>query len=243
MPQHLAPEQAAAQVRPVDALGLPLGPGQPPAFLKALGQRDDWVDLRVSGALLVVGTELFTRPGVNYLSGFFGPFERALRDADANISFAPADFRRFAPLLERANQRVMATVAAPPDENGWCSLSLHAGGTITEMRRAGADPNRLLVVEVSPRFPRTHGLPPEHLHALHVDEIDILVESERRRSRCPTPSPARSTRRSRSTPGGSSRTARPCRPASAPYRRRSRPGSRTTRAGATASTPRCSPTA
>jgi acyl-CoA hydrolase len=35
------------------------------------------------------------------------------------------------------------------------------------------------VVEVSPAFPRTHGLPPEHRHALHVDEIDVLVESDR----------------------------------------------------------------
>ena len=45
-------------------------------------------------------------------------------------------------------------------------------------QRAGADPDRLLVVEVSERFPRTLGLPPEHRHALHVDEIDVLVESE-----------------------------------------------------------------
>ena len=60
----------------------------------------DWEDLRVYGALLLVGTELFNHPNVHYLSGFFGPIERALRDAGANISFAPADFRRFAPLLE-----------------------------------------------------------------------------------------------------------------------------------------------
>ena len=178
MPEYLDPEQAAARLHPTDTLGLPLGPGQPPAFLRALGERDDWVDLRVSGALLVVGTALFTRPGVHYLSGFFGPLERALRDADANISFAPADFRRFAPLLERAAQRVMTTVASPPDADGWCSLSLHAGGTIGELRRAGTDPDRLLIVEVSPRFPRTRGLPPEHRHAIHIDEIDILVESD-----------------------------------------------------------------
>jgi acyl-CoA hydrolase len=177
VPEHLRPEEAAARVHTTDALGLPLGPGQPPAFLKALGERDDWVDLRVSGALLLVGTELFTRKGVHYLSGFFGPIERYLRDADANISFAPADFRRFAPLLERARQRVMTTVAAPPDSAGWCSLSLHAGGTVDELRRAGAHPGRLLVVEVSERFPSTFGLG-DYRHAIHVDEIDILVHSD-----------------------------------------------------------------
>jgi acyl-CoA hydrolase len=114
---------------------------------------------------------------VHYLSGFFGPVERYLRDADANISFAPADFRRFAPLLQRANQRLMTTVAAPPDKDGWCSLSLHAGGTVDELRRAGADPTRLLVVEVSERYPRTFGLG-DYGHAIHADEIDILVRSD-----------------------------------------------------------------
>ncbi len=176
--ETLTPEMAAARLYPTDTLGIPLATGQPPAFLRALGEREDWDDLKVYGALLGVGTELFNHPNVHYLSGFFGPFERALRDAGANISFAPADFRRFAPLLEEQRPRVMATAAAPPDADGWCSLSLHAGGTSTEMIRAAADPDRLLVVEVSPNYPRTFGIPPEHMHALKVDEIDILIEAE-----------------------------------------------------------------
>lgn len=169
---------AAARFERRDTLGIPLGTGQPPALLAALGERDDWEDLRVYGALLAVGTELFTRAGVHYLSGFFGPIERALRDAGANIGFTPADFRRLAPLLEEQSPRVMATAAAPPDPDGWCSLSLHAGGTWRELRRAGGDPDRVLVVEVSDRYPRTVGLPPDYRHALHVDEIDLLVESD-----------------------------------------------------------------
>jgi acyl-CoA hydrolase len=176
--RSLTAADAAQLLEPTDTLGIPLGTGQPPAFLAALGERDDWEDLRVYGALLLVGTELFSRGGVHYLSGFFGPIERALRDQGANISFAPADFRRFAPLLEDQAPRVMTTVAAPPSGEGWCSLSLHAGGTAGELRRAGHDPDRLLVVEVSERFPATFGLPPEHPHAIHVDEIDVLVESD-----------------------------------------------------------------
>jgi len=176
MPEELTPEGAAARLGSTDTLGIPLGPGQPPAFLRALGERDDWTDLRVFGALLAVGTELFSRSGVSYLSGFFGPLERALLESGADIRFTPADFRRFAPLLERQAPRVMTTVATPPDADGWCSLSLHAGGTVEELRRAGADPARLLVVEVSDAYPRTLGLG-NHRHALHVDEIDILVRS------------------------------------------------------------------
>lgn len=188
MPEELTAEDAAARLTPADSLGLPLGPGQPPAFLRALGARTDWTDLWVYGALLAVGTELFGRPGVHYLSGFYGPLERALRDGGADIDFTPADFRRFGPLMEHQSPRVMTTVAAPPDADGWCSLSLHAGGTITELGRAGADPDRLLIVEVSDAYPTTfgHGV---HRHALHVDDIDIVVRSTDAPLALPAPPP------------------------------------------------------
>jgi acyl-CoA hydrolase len=189
MPDKLTAADAAARLEPADTLGIPLGTGQPPAFLEALGGRDDWQDLRIYGALLLAWSEAFKHPNVHYLSGFFGPVERSLRDAGANISFVPADFRRFEPLLEAQAPRVMATVAAPPDADGWCSLSLHAGGTVKELERAGADSQRLLVVEVSPKFPRTMGLPPEYRHALHLDRIDVLIESEKEPFPLPDPEP------------------------------------------------------
>jgi acyl-CoA hydrolase len=175
----LNPQEAAARVATRDTLGIPLGPGQPAAFLEALGERDDWEELRIYGALLLVFTPLFQHPKVHYLSGFFGPIERALRDQDANISFVPADFRRFAPLLEEQSPRVMATAAAPPNADGWCSLSLHAGGSVAELHRAAQDPDRLLVVEFSERFPTTFGLPPDYVHAVHVEQADLVVESDK----------------------------------------------------------------
>jgi acyl-CoA hydrolase len=177
-PATVTPAEAAARIEAVDTLGIPLGTGQPPGLLAALGDRDDWQDLRVYGALLLVVTELFNHPNVHYLSGFFGPIERALRDSGANISFAPADFRRFEPVLAEQKPRVMASVAAPPNADGWCSLSLHAGASVGELERAAADPERLLILEVSPRFPTTLGLPPEHRHAIHADSVDVLVSSD-----------------------------------------------------------------
>jgi acyl-CoA hydrolase len=176
--ERLTPDEGAARLLPVDSMGMPLGPGQPVAFLEALGKRTDWEHLRIGGALLTVFTDLFSHPNVHYLSGFFGPLDRMLRDAGANIGFAPADFRRFAPILEADPPRVMTTAAAPPDVDGWCSLSLHAGASVGQLQAAGADPTRLLVVEVSDKFPRTRGWG-EHRHALHVDEIDLLIESDR----------------------------------------------------------------
>jgi len=174
----LSPQQAAALVREVDTLAVPLGTGQPSAFLHALGERDDWRELSVFAALLVDFYALFSRRGVRLVSGFFGPVERALRGNGLEVHFVPADFRRFIKLAERMAPRVMGTVAAPPDRDGRLSLSLHAGATVAELHRCGRDPNRLLIVEANPNFPRTIGLPPAYPHALHVDEVDVLIESD-----------------------------------------------------------------
>jgi acyl-CoA hydrolase len=177
MTQRLSADEAAALVRPRDTLGIPLGPGQPPRLLEALGRRTDWEDLRIGGALLTVLTDLFSHPNVHYLSGFFGPLERMLRDSGANIGFAPADFRRFTPLLDALSPRVVTTAAAPPDRDGRVSLSLHAGASVEQVHQAGADPDRLLVVEVSEHFPRTYGWG-DHAHSVALDEIDVLIESD-----------------------------------------------------------------
>ena len=178
MARTLSAEAAAGLLETRDTLALPLGTGQPPALLEALGERDDWEELRIGTALLFVVTKLFNHPGVHYLSGFFGPIERALRDQGANISFAPADFRRFEPILQAQHPRVMATAASPPDADGWCSLSLHAGSTSREMEEVAKDPERVLIVEVSDSYPRTPGLEPDYRHALHVDQIDVIVQSD-----------------------------------------------------------------
>jgi acyl-CoA hydrolase len=112
---------------------------------------------------------------VQLRSGFFGPAERALRDAGANVSYIPADFRRFVTIAEQFAPRVMTTSAAPPDAKGFMSLSLHAGATVGELHRAALDPDRIVIVEVNEQLPRTLGLPPQFPHALHVDQADAIV--------------------------------------------------------------------
>jgi acyl-CoA hydrolase len=170
--------EAAEIVRPRDVLAVGLGPAHPIGFLHALGGRDDWVDLQMFGALLTDFYEVLTKPNVRYRSGFFGPAERILRDSGADVQYVPADFRRFGPIVERLAPRVMATACAPPDADGYLSLSLHAGAMVDELHRCGTDPERVLVVEYSDAYPRTFGLPPEHQHRLHVDEIDVLLETD-----------------------------------------------------------------
>lgn len=171
-------QAAVAAVRSRDRIAVPLGPGIPGTFLHALGARDDFEDLQVFGALLTDLYELFTRPGVRLLSGFYGPAERYLRDTGANVEFIPSDFRRFSPIVERFHPRVVAAAVSAPDADGWMSLSLHSGAAWYELRRVVADPQRFVVAESSPHFPRTAGLEPEFPHRLHVDEVDFVVETD-----------------------------------------------------------------
>jgi acyl-CoA hydrolase len=188
--KELTPQRAAACLRPKDTLAVPLGPGQPGAFLHALGERDDFRDLRIFGALLLDLYPIFARPGVTLLSGFFGPAERALQAAGHDIRFVPSDFRGFTQVVHSLRARVMATAVAPAGPDGRFSLSLHAGATTEELLRCGRDPERILIVEVNPGLPRTVGLPPEHPHALPADAVDIVIESDRPVPTLPDPEPS-----------------------------------------------------
>ena len=174
----LTPTQAAELVRPTDSLSVPLGPGVPGEFLHALDGRDDYVDLQVNGALLPDLFGVFTKPGVSFRSGFYGPAERFLINAGADVQFVPSDFRGFISMLEGLGARIVSAMATPPDADGWMSLSLHAGAHVSELQRAADDPDRVCVLETSERFPRTFGLEPEYRHAMHVDQVDVVIEGD-----------------------------------------------------------------
>ncbi len=177
--REMSAADAAALIRPTDTMAFGLGPGVPSEFVHALGTRDDWEHLEVFGGLLLDLFTVFTKRGVHYFSGFYGPAERMLIDAGADIDFVPADFRRFVTLAEQFAPRVMTTTATPPDAHGNMSLSLHAGATVAELHRAAADPDRMLIVEANDQLPRTLGIPPQFTHSLHVDEVDVIVPSSR----------------------------------------------------------------
>lgn len=177
MAQVMTPEEAAGLLRDVDQVGFGLGPANPHTLLTAFGQREAYEDLLLGGALVLGLFDIFTRPGVRYHSGFFGPAERFLAANGAKIEHVPAGFRQFAPLLRQIDPRVMVVQATPPDGEGYVSLSLHYGATKEELERAGRDPGRLLMVETNATLPWTYPLA-GYDNRLHVDLIDVLVEGD-----------------------------------------------------------------
>ncbi len=177
-PTSLTPEDAVALLDPRDTVGFGLGPGNPDAFLTALGTRADWEDLVLGGALLLGAYDVLLHPGVHYRCGFFGPAERMYLAQGADIELVPGGFRQFAPILRRFAPRVMTAQAAPVDADGAVNLSLHLGATYDELVLAGRDPDRLLVIEVNPNLPRTCSLAPEFSNLIPVDLVDVIVEAD-----------------------------------------------------------------
>ena len=169
-------EEAVALVRAVDQIGFGLGPGIPDGFMTALGARDNWEDLQIGGALCLNFYDVFTKPGVSYRCGFFGPAERVLLSMGHRVELVPGGFRQMGPIMARFAPRVMVAQGAPPDEHGTVNLALHVGGTRDELLRAGRDPDRLLIMEVNSHLPRTASHAP-YDNTIPLDVIDILVEA------------------------------------------------------------------
>jgi acyl-CoA hydrolase len=170
---------AAALLRSDDMLAVPIATGQPAAFLAALGERTDWTTLVVFGGILIEPYAVLQRPGVRFVSGFYGPIERMLAAAGAAIDYLPTDFLGWQRYARLAKPRVMASAVAPMDERGYFSFGLHAGATFDALLAAARDPQRLAILEVVPDMPHVFGLGQFGGHRVHVSEVDCVIESDR----------------------------------------------------------------
>ncbi len=112
---------------------------------------------------------------MHYLTGSSGRPSGSSCDAGADVQFVPADFRRFARIAQRS-PRVMATAAAPPDADGYLSLSLHAGATVARAAPLRRRPRPAADRRGQPQVPAHLRHRPDHPHRLHLDEIDVLVK-------------------------------------------------------------------
>jgi len=175
----LTPRAAADLLRVDDHLVIPILTGQPAAFLAALGERSDWRGLTIFGGLLTEPHPVLQHPGVRYISGFYGPIERMMIAAGANIDYLPADFLGYERYARQVKPRAVAAAVSPMDERGYLSFGLHAGAAFESFVAAARDPARLAVAEVIADMPHVYGLGQFGGHRVHISEIDALVESDR----------------------------------------------------------------
>ena len=170
-------DEAVALIGTRDSVGFGLVTATPMALFGAMSRRHDWQDLTICGGLSLGRHDVFLHPNVHYRCQFFGGADRAYKEAGADVQYMPSFFRHYGVMMERLGVRVMLLAGSLPDANGDISVSLYNGATLEECRRAGRDPHRLLLVEVSPHYPRTPGLA-GHANTVNVAEVDALVETD-----------------------------------------------------------------
>lgn len=179
-------DEAVSHIRPVDAVGWGLISATPFNLFSALSRRTDWEELTMVGGLTMGNFDVFTHPGVRYKCQFLGGADRAYKAAGANLEYYPSFFRHYGVMQQRLGVRVMLVAGSMPDADGNVSLSLYSGTILRECERVAADPNGLLIVEVSPHYPRVRALE-GHGNTLHVSQIDFLVETDQRPPVVPNP--------------------------------------------------------
>ncbi len=175
--REMSADEAVALINARDSVGFGLVTATPMTLFGAMSRRDDWQDLTICGGLSLGHHDVFTHPNVHYRCQFFGGADRAYKAAGADVQYVPSFFRHYGVMMERLGIRVMLLAGSLPDKNGDISVSLYNGATLEECRRAGRDPHRLLLVEVSAHYPRTPGLA-GHANTVNVAEVDALVVTD-----------------------------------------------------------------
>ncbi|WP_150238363.1 acetyl-CoA hydrolase/transferase family protein [Nocardiopsis quinghaiensis] len=147
------------------------GCGTPETLLTALGGLAD----TLRSARLCSGLQLGSYPFLEasaaghlpYVTWHpYGPARAALRAG--SVDYVPARASAVPELLDLWNTSVALVRVSPPDHNGWCSL----GPSASYVRHA-VDRAALVLAEVDPEVPRTHGD-----SMVHATSITRFVEAD-----------------------------------------------------------------
>jgi acyl-CoA hydrolase len=176
--RRLSLAEAAALVRPRDAVQAGFAAGQPTGVFEALGARTDLEEVVLYTGLLMQPYALLQNAGVRVVSGFFGPIERMSRAAGLRVGYLPCDFNGLERMALRLKPRVVLAVTTPPDADGWLNFGLQSAASFRPFLEAARDPERLTIAEINPRVPRVDGLPELGRNRVHVSEVDVLVEHD-----------------------------------------------------------------
>ncbi len=172
--RHSHPASAIARLPRSGRVFIGANAGEPRALVSALGaSATDFHDLEVVQVLSFGCDPLLTEEARGHIrmnALFIGPAARAaVQGGQADytpvfLSEIPALFQPGGPLpLDAALVQV-----SPPDSRGWCSL-----GVSVDTVRTAVDSARLVIAEINPHMPRTHGDSFVHISRLaHIVEVD-----------------------------------------------------------------------
>jgi len=149
------------------------GCAEPQGLVSALAARADLTDVEVLH-IMTIGDAPYanaTSAGRFRHNAFF--IGSNVRDAIARgaADYTPIFLSEIPALFRGGRMRldVALVSATPPDKHGFCSL-----GISVDVVRAAVEMAKVVVAELNPTMPRTHGQ-----SFIHVDDIDFFVASEK----------------------------------------------------------------
>lgn len=163
-------QAAVARIRPGRRILIGSGAAEPVTLVEALTAHGEHLADNEIVHLLTLGPAPYVAPEFanrfRHSAFFIGPNVRqAVQEGRAD--FIPVFLSEIPELI--SNRRVGINVAliqtSPPDVHGYVSL-----GVSVDIVRAAVDSADLVIAEVNPRMPRTHGD-----SFLHVSKIDALI--------------------------------------------------------------------
>lgn len=165
------------------------GCAEPVLLVSALAAREDVADVEVLH-IMTVGDAPYAKAVCDRRFRHNAFFIGAnVRDAVAacTADYTPVFLHEVPRLFRSRRLRVDVALISttPPDEKGYCSL-----GVSVDVVKAAVECANVVVAEVNPRMPRTHGA-----GFLHVDDIDFFVLNDAPLLELAVPEPDEASRR------------------------------------------------
>ncbi len=164
---------AVRKIRPGNRVFVGSACGEPQVLTRALGEASATLSDTEVLHVLTLGAAPYAdqKFGGNVRANAFF-IGSSLREAvaDARADYTPI-FLSQAPRLFRSRRLpvdVALVMVSPPDEHGYCSL-----GVSVDITKPALEVARVVVAQVNPQMPRTHGD-----SFLHVDQLNFLVDGD-----------------------------------------------------------------
>lgn len=167
------PDEAVRHIQSGWRVFMGSGCAVPRQLVAALGRNSGrFHDVELIQLLALGQTDYITEQNAGRLrhNSFF--ISESIRQAvcDGRADYTPIFLSEIPELIrsgQRGNQVALLQVS-PPNKQGYCSM-----GVNVDVQRAALDRAKLVIVEINPRMPRTHG----DTH-VHLSQIDFLVETD-----------------------------------------------------------------